>query len=81
MKQKLFLTFPQEILEEPLLYTLGRDYHIIPNIQGASVTAEKGMMAVMLEGEEDEVERAISWLEGRGVLIERLDESAETPDL
>ncbi len=30
MKRKLFLTFPQRILGEPLLYTLGRDFKVVP---------------------------------------------------
>lgn len=77
MKRNLFLTFPREILQEPLLYVLGRDFSVVPNIQGASVTEEQGLMAVEMNGEADDIERAIVWLREKGVLIEEREEGAE----
>ncbi len=38
MKIKIYCTFPQVIIREPLLYNLGRNFNVIPNIRGASVT-------------------------------------------
>lgn len=72
MKRKLFLTFPQKILGEPLLYTLGKDFRVIPNIQGASITKEIGLMALELEGDEAEVDRAVRFLSEKGVQVEVL---------
>ncbi len=72
MKRKVFLTFPQQILGEPLLYTLGRDFRVVPNIQGASITKEIGLMALELDGAEEELDRAIEFLKTRGVQVEIL---------
>ena len=72
MSHKYFLTFPQEILNEPVIYVLGRDFEVVPNIRGASVSDDQALMAVELEGEAAEVERAVAWLEERGVGIEPL---------
>lgn len=72
MSHKYFLTFPQEILDEPVLYTLGRDFNVVPNIRGASITDEQALMAVELAGEDDEVTRAVVWLKERGVHVEPL---------
>ena len=72
MKQRFFLTFPQEILGEPLIYTLSRDYDVIPNIQGASITKDKGMMAIELAGEEECIERAVTYLKSRDVKVDSI---------
>ncbi len=70
MKSRLFLTFPQRILGEPLLYTLGKDFSVVPNIQGASITKDRGLMALELSGEEAEIQRAISYMKEKGVTVE-----------
>ena len=77
MKRKLFLTFPQIILGEPLIYTLGRDFRVIPNIQGASITKEIGLMALELEGDESELDRAVTYLQEKGVQVEVLLQGQE----
>jgi ABC-type methionine transport system ATPase subunit len=72
MKQRFFLTFPQQILGEPLIYTLTRDYDVVPNIQGASITEQTGMMALELTGEPDCIERAVAYLRSRNVAVDRI---------
>lgn len=72
MNSRLFLTFPQRILGEPLLYTLGREFRVVPNIRGASITKDRGIMALDLEGEEAEVQRAVDYLRSKGVTVELL---------
>jgi len=72
MKQKLFLTFPQKILGEPLIYTLTRDYDVVPNIRGASITRDLGMMALELEGRPEDIDRAIEYLKSRNVQVDTI---------
>ena len=73
MSRKIFMTFPQQILGEPLIYTLSRDFNIVPNIQGATITDEVGMMALLLEGEGGDIDRALEFLRSRGVMVETVD--------
>lgn len=70
MKQQLFLSFPQQVLNEPVIYMLGRDFRLVPNIKGAMITDQMGMMALELEGEPAEIDRAVAFLRERGVKIE-----------
>ena len=79
MRSKLFLTFPKAILGEPLLYTLGRDFKVVPNIQGATITKELGLMALDLEGDEPEIKRAVEFLKAKGVQVESLRQDQEPP--
>lgn len=72
MKKRLFLTFPQKILGEPLIYTLGKDYDVIPNIQGATITAEQGIMALELEGAPQAIEAAVDFLRSKEVKVDTM---------
>jgi hypothetical protein len=71
MKQQIFLTFPQQVLSEPLLYILGRDFRLVPNIKGAMITDQMGMMALEVEGAPEDVEAAVQFLRDRGVKVDR----------
>jgi hypothetical protein len=62
-------TFPKEMIREPLLYSLGRDFRVVPNIRGATISDELGLDYLELEGAEAEIERAIEYLASRGVAI------------
>ena len=70
MKKKINCTFPQEIIGEPLLYNLSRDFDVVPNIRGASVTDDSGFLALELDGEEQAIELAVTYLRERGVTVE-----------
>jgi ABC-type methionine transport system ATPase subunit len=70
MKQQLFLTFPQQVLNDPLIYMLGRDFALVPNIRGAMITDQMGMMALEVEGEPANIERAVQFLRERGVKVD-----------
>lgn len=74
VKRKVFLTFPQKLIKEPIIYDLGRNFPVVTNIRGASVTDEIALIALMLEGEEAEVARAVDYLHGKGVKVEILED-------
>ncbi len=70
--RKIRCLFPEEIIEEPLLYNIGSSFDVIPNIRGASVAGDQGAMDLELEGEESEIERVIAYLVDRGVSVSEL---------
>ena len=74
VKRKVFLTFPQKLIKEPIIYDLGRNFPVVTNIRGASVTDEIALIALMLEGEEAEVARAVEYLNSKGVKVEILED-------
>ncbi len=73
MKRKIFCTFPQQLIKEPLLYNLGKKFQIIPNIRGASVTDEIALIALELDGEAPEVDKAVEFLKEKGVKVESIE--------
>ncbi len=73
-RKKVFLTFPQKLVNEPILYEIGRRFDVIPNIKGASVTDEVALLALLLEGSDEEIDKVCDYLVGLGVKIESLTE-------
>ena len=72
--RKIFLTFPQKLIKEPILYTVGVKFNVIPNIRGASVSDELGLIALELQGEAGEIDKAIDYFQGLGVKVEPIQE-------
>ncbi len=73
MIKKVFLTFPQRLIQEPILYELVQRFDIRTNIRGASVTDEIAIVALQIDGEEEVVAQAVEHLRGLGVQAEWLD--------
>ncbi len=71
---KVFLTFPQTLIKDPILYDLVQRFPVKTNIRGASVTDVIALVALQIEGEEKDVEAAIAHLADMGVQVERLVE-------
>jgi molybdopterin converting factor small subunit len=72
--RKVYLTFPQELIREPIIFRIGHDFKVVTNIHGASVSDSVGLVALEMQGEPKELDRAIAWLKGKGVKVEPLSE-------
>lgn len=68
-KKNIHFEFNQELVREPLLYKINRSFDVVVNIRGASVSDQGGFIALELEGEQEEVERVLSYLRGQGVKL------------
>jgi molybdopterin synthase sulfur carrier subunit len=73
IKKKVYLTYPQSLIKEPLIYRVSHKYNVITNIRSASVSDEIGLVALELEGEEDEIEKAIQFFKDEGVKVEPIE--------
>ena len=72
VKLCVYCTFPKEQIQQPILYNLGRQFQVIPNIRGASISDDKGLVFLELEGEEEEVQRAVDFLKERRVQVDEV---------
>ena len=70
VKRRVFLTFPQGQIKEPVIYNLGRDFKVVTNIRQANIEKDLGWMIMELEGEEKEVERALDDLKKKKVGVQ-----------
>jgi ABC-type methionine transport system ATPase subunit len=63
-------TFPTELIKEPIIYRLCKQFDVIPNIRRADVTEDRGWVVLELEGEMGEIERAVQWVIDQGVRVD-----------
>jgi len=73
IRRMVKLTFPQELIKEPVTFRMAKKYDIIPNIRRAKVTETVGEMVLELEGKEENVSEGIEYLTGLGVQVEPVE--------
>ncbi|MFC1931699.1 NIL domain-containing protein [Chloroflexota bacterium] len=73
VKRRVTLTFTQELISEPVIYTLSQQFNVTTNIHRADVSEEKGWVILEIEGEEDDIEQGIAWVTSKGVRVEPVD--------
>lgn len=69
-RKQVTLTFPQHLIKEPVIYMMAKEYNIIPNIRRAKVTETVGEVTLELEGGEDDMKKAVQFLEKKGIKVE-----------
>ena len=75
--RRCWFTFPtRSQVEQPIIWQMSRKFPDVSfDIRQASVQHEIGIMAVLLTGEESEVNAAIDFLRSRGVSVEPIEKS------
>lgn len=73
MKKRVKLTFPQQLIKEPVLFKMAKKYDVMPNIRRARVTDTVGEMVLELEGKEENIEKGIKSLKDQGVVVELIE--------
>jgi len=69
-KQKVTLTYPQELIQEPVLFRMARQFDLIPNIRRARVTETVGEMVIELEGSEENLKAGLKYLTNLGITVQ-----------
>ena len=73
MKTRVKLTFPQDLIREPVIFKMARKYDIMPNIRRARVTETIGEMILELEGSEENIKQGIESIKQQGVDVELVE--------
>jgi len=73
MGLRVKLTYPQELIQQPVLFKTALKYKVIPNIRRARVTEEVGELILELEGKDDAVDKMVKALKKAGVTVEMIE--------
>ena len=76
-KRSLMLTFPENLITEPLIYDMGKQFNVSTNILRAKVERDQGWVVLQLEGDDAKIDRAVAWARDKGVCVESV--SADVP--
>jgi len=75
VKRKVYLTFPAAQVKEAIICDMYDRYKVRFNIRSASVNEQVGLMAVEMEGPEDNVDEALKFFRSRGLTVEPIEMS------
>ena len=70
---RLQLIYPEDKVKEPLLCMVCKNYDVVVNIRTAKVAKDTGILTVEIDGEQEEIEKAIRFLEERGVVVQPIE--------
>ncbi|MBE9531286.1 MAG: NIL domain-containing protein [Proteobacteria bacterium] len=73
MKRKYYLTYSKELVKEPFIYQVGIKFKVKTNIRQASISEELGIVALELEGDSGEIEKAVQFFVENGVKVEPIE--------
>ena len=72
-KKKVWLTFPSDLVDKPLIWEVAQKFMVVTNIRQASISKEIGLVGLELSGEAEEVQRAIDFFIKNGVSVEPIE--------
>jgi L-aspartate semialdehyde sulfurtransferase ferredoxin len=76
IRERVYLTFPENLIKQPVLSLLAKQFDVVFNIRGSTVTSELALVALELDGSAAEVEKSIRWLKEKGVIVEPVAKAA-----
>lgn len=72
-KRRLVLTFPPDLVDQPVTFTLVKDFDLMVNVLRARIQPnEEGRLVVELSGKEKSIHTGIGYLKNAGVSIDPL---------
>ena len=72
-RRRVRLIFGRDLVTEPVIYHLGKNYEVVTNIRRADVTREEGWVVLEMTGDPDELDRGVLYLESRGGRVEPVE--------
>ena len=72
-KLRVRLTFPPDLITQPLIFNMGKEFDVVTNIRRANVTRDRGWVVLEISGSDDEVERAVAWARAQGVRVDPIE--------
>jgi ABC-type methionine transport system ATPase subunit len=70
---RLFVSFPEDLVDRPMIYEVVKRFDVVPNIRRANVEAHSGWVILELTGAEEQLEGAIAYLEEVGCTVNTME--------
>ena len=72
VKKRITFVIPEEMLLEPILYSVTQQYDLKVSIYNSDLIGDEGVMKLELEGEEKQIEEGLAWAMTKGVRVETI---------
>jgi len=70
---RLQLIYPEEKVKEPVLCMVCKNFDVVVNIRRAQVSQDTGILLVEIDGEAEEIEKAIDFIQKQGVEVQPIE--------
>lgn len=71
-RRRVYLSFPEKLITEPVIYTMGKRFDVVTNVRRANVEAHSGWVVLEIDGDDDEIDRAIQYASDLGVEVNEM---------
>lgn len=71
--RRVYLTYLDEAMKEPLIYELGHKFKVVTNIRGATIKEDIGLVTLEITGDEEEIDAGIDWIQSMGVKVDPIE--------
>lgn len=75
VKGRFHLTFPGDLVEEPVIHTLGTRFGLVTTIRRANLEEGSGWVILEMEGSDEALRDALAWLREQRVAVGRIEGS------
>lgn len=72
VRRRYRMTFPEQLITEPVIFNMGRKAEVVTNIRRANVEERVGWVVLELEGSEAEIRKAVDYASGLGVEMDAI---------
>ena len=73
MDVRLFVSFPEELVDRPMVYEVVKRFDVVPNIGGGFVEAHSGWVILELSGEQSQLDATVAYLEEVGCTVNTME--------
>ncbi len=74
MQLRVYLTFDESTVREPIIWKLAKEFDVVTNIRTAEVKNHMGLVGLEIDGDDDVVEAAMQWLVEQGVKVAPIEQ-------
>jgi ABC-type methionine transport system ATPase subunit len=71
-KKVIRMNFPDELVQEPVVYRIGHEFEVVTNIFRAAAGEKDSWIVLELDGEEEEILRSIEFLKGLKIRVDEI---------
>jgi hypothetical protein len=72
-RSRLHLSFPEPLVERPVIYEAANRFGVVPNIRRANVETHTGWVILELTGDQQSIDDAVTWFAEVGVVVNRME--------
>ncbi|MFN8524407.1 MAG: NIL domain-containing protein [Chloroflexota bacterium] len=69
-KIRVKFTFPPDLVTQPVVYNMGKEFRVVTNVRRANVAHDRGWMILEISGDQPELDRALAWAKEQGVRVD-----------